>query len=118
MQRHSRADFSITKTHLTVYWDRSKYGYYMRLTDTMGPGCAVNTPDGLYHFLRQIGDKRWGLGHPSVPALIRAMGLRFKWNPRDISRLLNHGLFSYCERNGEGGFEGYEDAKPSGGSIK
>jgi hypothetical protein len=110
-----KADFTITKKHLTVYWDGSRHGYYTELTAAnFGvPGFAVSTPEGLYHFLRQIGDKGWGWGHPSVPALIRAMSLRFKWGPQDTSRLLNHGRFSYCDRNGEGGNQYYEDALAS-----
>lgn len=91
------SDFKITKKHLTVYWDRDdKYGYYWE-------HARVNTPTGLSHFLRQIGSKGWGCEHPSIPALIRAMGRKFKWQRAEIAGLLNHGRFSYGPDNGKGG---------------
>lgn len=104
--------FTITKKHLTLYWDRhDRYGYCVELDSRMGSGHdggPINTPAGLYHLLRQVGSKEWGVYRRNIDALIRAMGRRFEWKADAVRSLLDHGQFTYDEHNGAGGAQHYD----------
>ena len=96
--------FILTKKHLSVLWGDREYWTTFDTWWGCGPDSGpVNTPRGLSHFLRQVGSKGWCISQDDVHALIRAMGRRFEWKAEEITKLLEHGRFSYGASNGAGG---------------